>query len=69
MPRQYNTLGRRIVAMLAEGGPRKHNILRAIAGGEERLQAALARLRAAKSIHSFKRQGGVHYALAKPRKA
>lgn len=69
MPRQYNTLGRRILAMLKEGGARKHNVLRAIAGSEERLQAALQRLRSAGSIESFHRQGGIHYALAKPRKA
>lgn len=69
MPRQYNTLGRRILAVLAEGGPRKHAILRVIAGGEQRLQAALERLRGTRSIRSFHRQGGIHYALAKPRKA
>lgn len=69
MPRPYNTLGRRILAVLGEGGPRKHGILRAIAGSEERLQAALKRLRAARSIQAFHRQGGIHYALAKPRKA
>lgn len=67
MARAYDMDGRRLLAVLREGGERKHGILRAIIGSEERLQAVLRRFR--RSIKSKRRQGGIHYALAKPRKA
>jgi DNA-binding transcriptional regulator PaaX len=61
--RSYDMLGRRILAILAEGGARKHAILRAIAGSEERLQAALDRLKHAGLIQTLRRRGGIHYDL------
>jgi hypothetical protein len=68
MSRTYNTLGRRILAMLAEGGPRKHTVLVGIARDEARLKSTLERLIAAGSIRKFNhRRGGLHYALAKPK--
>lgn len=67
MARHYNTLGRRILAVLETGGARKHNILRAIAGSEERLRPTLRRLMEAGSVRQFYRQGGAHYELLKTR--
>jgi hypothetical protein len=68
--RAYNTLGRRILALLAEGGPRKHTVLLGIAGSEERLLATVRRLIGNGLIRSTNhRRGGIQYALAKPRKA
>lgn len=67
MPRQYNTLGRRILAVLAEGGPRKHSVLEGLAGSAERLKPVIDRLIDSGSIVRRRRQGGIHYALVPKR--
>lgn len=65
MPRAYNTLGRRILAVL-ETGPRKATVLAWMAP-EKRLKATLERLLKNKLIVALQkpRAGGTHYALAK----
>lgn len=70
MKRQYNTLGRRILSMLAIGGPRKYNVLvgfaRAANHTEKSLKRTLERLTTnGLLIRRSLRRGGVHYALAK----
>lgn len=68
MPRQYTTIGRRILAILKEGGPRKHHILVATAERYGHTEAALKRLLTAGLIviENHKR-GGRMVALAKPK--
>lgn len=59
-------LGDRILAVLAEGGPRKPSILRALAAHLEQghlFDATIARLKAAGRIRVIYRRGGPHYAL------
>lgn len=67
MKRRYNTLGRRILAVLAPegGGPRKRTVLRGIAGGEARLAPTLARLMKAGLVVMLGTKRGVTYGLAK----
>lgn len=62
--RTYNTLGRRILAILAIGGARKFNVFRWLAD-DKRLVATFQRLIDAKLIVRRRRAGGVHYALTK----
>lgn len=60
------TLGERLIEVLAEGGPRKPNILRALAehlGQGDKFDAAIAELKQAKRIHIVYRNGGPHYRL------
>ena len=69
--RTYNTLGRRILAMLEIGGPRKRTVLQGIAGSEKRLRPVLQRLMDAGLIVIQRKRtadrGGQHYALARQR--
>lgn len=66
MPRRYETLGRRLLGILAEGGPRKANVLRALARSEQQFQHTIARLQQAGRIVRHRERGrhGVVYALA-----
>jgi hypothetical protein len=65
--RRYNTLGRRILAMLAPsgGGPRKRTVLLGIAGSEKKLRRALERLIAAGRVVVKGKKRGTLYALGK----
>lgn len=63
MPRNYETLGRRFLAILAEGGPRKPNVLRALARSEYHFTTTIRRLLKARLVVYHKQQGGL-YALA-----
>lgn len=60
--RKYNTAGRRILAVLRIGGPRKFNVLAGILKNRERTSDALRRLKAAGLIFVVHRYGGPHYA-------
>ena len=60
------SLGERIVDVLAEGGPRKPHILRAMAtatGHGELFDRTIAELKRARRIVIRYRQGGPHYAI------
>lgn len=61
--RRYNTLGRRILALLEIGGPRKRTVLEGIAGSDERLRPVLDRLVAAGLVRAKHCRGGMVYAL------
>lgn len=65
--RPYNTLGRRIMAMLHPecGGPRKRTVLAGLAGGEKRLKPVLDRLIASGRIVVQSSKRGTRYALGK----
>lgn len=59
-------LGERILEVLAEGGPRKPHILRAIAAHhrqEAQFDVVVAALKRARRIHILYRHGGAHYGL------
>lgn len=60
------SLGERLIAVLAEGGPRKPAILRALAvhhGQGEQFDTTIAALKSAKRIRIIHRNGGPHYGL------
>lgn len=64
--RPYNTLGRRILSILREGGRRKHNVLvgfaKSIGHSEDFFQRAIARLARAGLVRTVNcRRGGLHY--------
>lgn len=65
--RPYNTLGRRILALLAPecGGPRKRTVLVGIAGGELRLKPVLQRLLDSGRVVMQSSKRGTRYALGK----
>ncbi len=65
MSRRYNTLGRRILAVLASGGPRKRTVLLGLAGDEKRLRATLTRLVGAGMVVVQGTKRGTLYALGK----
>ena len=60
-------LGDRILAVLAEGGPRKPAILQALAlhlgYTRHTFQRSITRLKAARRIKVYRRAGGPHYGL------
>lgn len=66
--RPYNTLGRRILALLQpeNGGPRKRTVLVGIAGGEVRLKPVLQRLIDSGRVVMKGKKRGTLYALGKP---
>lgn len=66
MARQYETLGRRFLAILEVGGPRKPNVLRGLARSEYHFKTTIRRLMKAQLIVYRKQQGGL-YALAAPK--
>jgi len=66
--RHFDTLGRRILAVL-ELGPRKFNVLLGAFDSETRLRSTLKRLRADGQIVLKHQRGGVQYALPKRRTA
>jgi hypothetical protein len=66
MARPYNTLGRRILAILREGGRRSRNVLLGLAASaghtEQSFHRTIERLTLAGRIRSINcRRGGVHY--------
>lgn len=65
--RPYNTLGRRILALLRPecGGPRKRTVLVGIAGSEQKLKPVLARLIDSGRIVIQSSKRGTRYALGK----
>lgn len=63
--RRYNTLGRRILAILAEGGPRKKTVLVGIAGDQKRAETTLRRLIDAGLVVMVGDKRGARYGLAK----
>ena len=63
MTRKYETLGRRFLAILEVGGPRKPNVLRALARSEYHFKTTIHRLVKAGLVVYRKQQGGL-YALA-----
>jgi hypothetical protein len=63
--RSYETLGRRILAILEVGGPRKPRILKALASTERQFDRTISRLKAAGLIVHHRHRGGGVYALAK----
>lgn len=65
--RTYNTLGRRILSVLAVGGPRKRTVLVGLAGDEKRLRATLTRLMAAGMVRIIGSKRGTLYGLGKQR--
>lgn len=67
MARAYETLGRRFLAILEVGGPRKANVLRALAKSERQFKRTIQRLRKAGLIVIQRNgdRGGQLYALAK----
>jgi hypothetical protein len=68
MARKYETLGRRFLAILAEGGPRKPNVLRALARSEYHFRTTIRRLVKAGLVVYRKQHGGL-YALAEQKAA
>jgi hypothetical protein len=64
MARAYETLGRRFLAILEVGGPRKPNVLRALARHERHFKSTIRRLVKAGLI-VYRRQHGGLYALVK----
>jgi hypothetical protein len=65
MARKYETLGRRFLEILAVGGPRKPNVLRALARGPHHFRTTINRLRNAGLIKFRHHRGGGVWALAK----
>lgn len=67
MARQYETLGRRFLAILEVGGPRKRNVLRALARSEAQFKSTMQRLIAAGLVVIQRERGrsGKLFALAK----
>ena len=64
--RPYNTLGRRILTVLREGGRRSRNVLlgyaRSLYHSDASFDSAIARLQKAGLIRSINcRRGGTHY--------
>jgi hypothetical protein len=64
MARAYETLGRRFLAILEVGGPRKPNVLKALARNERHFRTTIRRLIKAGLVVYRKQYGGL-YALAK----
>lgn len=67
--RPYNTLGRRILRVLAETGPRNRHVLCGLAGGEDKLDAVLTRLRAQGLVKIVGSKRGSRYAAVRNRTA
>lgn len=65
--RKYETLGRRFLAILEVGGPRKRNVLRALAISEAQFKSTMRRLLAAGLIVIKTERGrsGKLFALSK----
>lgn len=58
-------LDRRYLAILEVGGPRKPNVLKAIAESSREYRASIARLRRAGLVRHIHRHGGPHVSLTR----
>ena len=72
MPRPYTTIGRRFLAVLAEGGPRKKHILEAMAARYGHSKKAFERhitrlVEAGLIVVTTHKRGGTYVALTKPK--
>jgi hypothetical protein len=60
---RLQTLDRRYLDILAVGGPRKGNVLEALAPSQRAFKASIGRLRSSGLVHMQHCRGGVRYGL------